>query len=159
MAKQNPVSNFFNSAELRQIEEAVAAAELKTAGEIKVVIVGKCEKNSPEQTVEDAVHERLLKEFAALGISDTRDDTGIMIMLSVEDRRVEIWGDTAIHELVGQDAWGTARDMIINGIKAHTHGAGICDAVKFVGDLLALHFPRKDDDKNELSDEVVIKED
>ncbi len=100
------------------------------------------------------VHDAALMEFYSSGLYRTRDANGVLIYLSLLERRVVVLGDRAIHEKMG-DQWDQVRDTILRGIRDRQARAGICAAIDICGRSLAEHFPRKPDDMNELSDNVI----
>jgi len=108
-----------------------------------------------DHELEARVREAAFMEFYSSGLYRTRDSNGVLIYLSVLERRVVVLGDKAIHEKMGEAHWNEVRDLIILGIRQGKAGSGICSAIEKCGDALAAHFPRKADDTNELSDEVI----
>ena len=108
----------------------------------------------PKHEMEARVHDAALTEFYTSGLYRTRDSNGVLIYLSVLERRVVVLGDRAIHDKMG-DRWDEVRDTIIRGIRERRARAGICAAVEICGRSLAEHFPRKADDTNELSNDVI----
>lgn len=109
----------------------------------------------PERELEARVREAAFMEFYSSGLYRTRDSNGVLIYLSILERRVVVLGDRAIHEKMGDEHWKEVRDLIIQGIRQGQARSGICSAVERCGEALAFHFPRKADDTNELSDEVI----
>jgi putative membrane protein len=109
----------------------------------------------PQREREAQVREAALIEFYSSGLYRTRDSNGVLIYLSLLERRVVVLGDKAIHEKMGDEHWKEVRDLIIQGIRQGQARSGICSAVARCGEALACHFPRKADDTNELSDEVI----
>ena len=85
----------------------------------------------------------------------TRAATGVLIYLSIAEHRAEIVADSAITDRVGAEEWGDAMAILISEVKAERPGNGIVVAVKRAGALLAHHFPRSNDDTNELPDRVI----
>jgi putative membrane protein len=85
----------------------------------------------------------------------TTGRTGILIYLSLAERRAEIVADEAIASKVAPDVWGEAMAAMLAEIKAGRVGAGMAAAVSKVGDVLAQHLPRSADDRNELPDRVI----
>ena len=149
--------NFLTEGEAKRINLAVAAAEKNTAGEIKVLVV----QNStyfPGENDSDKVWSRVDEEFFELGLDHTKDHTGILIMISLDERQVVVAAGRAINEFYAQETWQGIVDMIISGIKTGDPAKGICDAVMTAGEILADHFPVKPDDINEIPDEIVFKE-
>ncbi len=109
----------------------------------------------PERELEARVRDAAFTEFYSSGLYRTRDSNGVLIYLSILERRVVVLGDKAIHEKMGDEHWKEVRDLIIQGIRQGQARSGICSAVARCGEALACHFPRKADDTNELSDEVI----
>ena len=109
----------------------------------------------PGREMDERVRESALLEFYSSGLHRTRDASGVLIYLSLWERRVVVLGDSGIHAKVGEASWDGIRDMIISGIREGKACAGICRAIEACGRTLAQHFPRKADDVNELPDRVI----
>jgi putative membrane protein len=101
------------------------------------------------------VQQAAFMEFYASGLYRTREANGILIYLSLLERRVVVLGDRGIHEKMGDHHWEDVRDKIILGIREGRAREGICAAVECCGKALADHFPRRPDDINELSDQII----
>jgi putative membrane protein len=101
------------------------------------------------------VHDAALLEFYNSGLYRTREENGVLIYLSVFERRVVVLGDRGIHNRMGNPHWNEVRDRIIRGIRAGRAREGICEAIDLCGKALAQHFPRRADDVNELSNQVL----
>lgn len=142
-----------------EIADAIAKAEAKTSGEIRVLVVA-ASSVVPQLTKGEqrmALLHRAEKEFVKLGIQNTRDKTGVLIMVSLEERMVQVLAGSGINDLVPENTWPDMVQCIVDGIKAGNTAQGISRAVAVIGTMLAEHFPVKSDDSNELSDSVVIK--
>ena len=92
------------------------------------------------------------------GVYNTKDRTGILIFISILERRVELLADSGINEKIPQGKWQNIVDNIIQGIKEKNVTAHLIESINDCGDLLAQHFPIQPDDVNELSDEIDILE-
>jgi len=101
-----------------------------------------------------SVWSRAGREFGRLGIRETAGATGVLVMFSLWEREAVILADKAINEKVPPDTWSREVQILVDGVKAGRPGEGIAAAVKEIGALLARHFPRRDDDVNELPDDV-----
>lgn len=128
-----------------QIIEAIKAAEHRTSGEIRVHIEDECDGDALD---------RAQAVFADLKMHKTRQRNGVLIYVALDDRKMAIYGDTAIHDQVGQHFWDDVRDRMVQSFRKGKHAAGIAEGVKLVGEKLRAHFPWQSDDKNELSDEI-----
>jgi putative membrane protein len=81
--------------------------------------------------------------------------TGVLIYLSLGERRAEIVGDEAITKVTTPETWGEAMAALIVEVKAGRPGDGIAAAVGQVGVVLSEHFPRSDADINEIPDKLI----
>ncbi len=101
------------------------------------------------------VKDAAFSEFYASGLYRTKDSNGILIYLSVFERRVYVLGDRGIHAKMGDQHWDEVRNRIIEGIRAGKPREGICSAVEICGGALSQHFARMPDDVDELSNMVI----
>ena len=85
----------------------------------------------------------------------TTGRTGILIYLSMRERRAEIVADEAIVSKVSPDVWGEAMATMLAELKRGGCGAGVVAAVEKVGKVLAENLPRGADDVNELPDRLI----
>jgi uncharacterized membrane protein len=144
---------FLNDDELLRISNKIKQAEKTTAGEICVSI--KEHKNffQKRKTVRDLAEE----EFFKLGIDKTRDSTGILIFILLENRQFYILADKGINEKVEPKTWDSIKDEMQKKFLKGNFSKGIIHGVEEVGKILNKHFPIKPDDTNELSNMVVIE--
>lgn len=151
--------NFLTDAERDGIADAIAKAEAQTSGEIRVLIVA-ASSVFPQLSKQDrraALRQRAVREFTKLGIQNTRDRTGVLIMVSLEERMVQVLAGSGINSVVPEHTWSAMVRCITEGIKVGSPAKGIVAAVADIGKMLAENFPMKSDDANELSNTVVIK--
>ncbi len=101
------------------------------------------------------VHERAIKHFKVGADGRTGGKTGILIYLSMREHRAEIVADEPIAEKVSADVWGNAMADMLVEIKQGKIAEGMAAGVHDVGVVLSEHFPRLDDDENELPDRLI----
>ena len=85
----------------------------------------------------------------------THGRTGILIYLSMREHRAEIVADEAIASKVAPETWGEAMAAMLGHIKQGRVADGMIAAVGKVGEVLAEHFPRAENDTNELPDRLI----
>ncbi|WP_029917373.1 TPM domain-containing protein [Pelobacter seleniigenes] len=108
----------------------------------------------PEEfTIE--VKEKAMVCFLEQGLHETRDKTGILILISLFERRVQVLADSGINAKVPQNTWDEIVAMIVTGLKSGAACAATCQAIARCGELLQEHFPRKDDDTDELPNLII----
>ena len=129
-----------------RIERAIAAAEKKTSGEIRVVV----HRAPTENPVTTAAG-----EFARLNMHRTRARNAVLILLAPESRTFAIYGDKGIHEKAGQDFWSEVAASMRGDFQHGVFTEGIVKAIDRVASQLATHFPYRDDDSNELPDDFI----
>ena len=85
----------------------------------------------------------------------THGRTGILIYLSMREHRAQILADEAIASKVPPETWGEAMAAMLAHIGDGRVADGMIAAVEQVGAVLAEHFPRAEDDQNELPDRLI----
>lgn len=101
------------------------------------------------------VRDRAVTAFRIGAERRTHGRTGVLIYLSLAEHRAEIVADEAIASKVAPEVWGDAMATLVSGIRAGHSAQGLIGAVEQVGAVLAQHFPRAADDKNELPDRLI----
>ncbi len=96
-------------------------------------------------------------EFHRLELQRTEGRTGVLIFVSLFERRVIVLGDTGIHAKVGDAHWLKTRDAVLAGIDRDDLAAGLIDGVRAAGEVLNAHFPVQDGDRNEVPDRMVVR--
>jgi putative membrane protein len=97
-------------------------------------------------------------EFYELDMKQTRDRTGILLLVSLMEHRAVVLADHSIAEKLDGKIWQELVDLMIQGVKRGDLAAGLTQAIQRCGELLSPHFPIADDDINELRDHLVVKE-
>jgi uncharacterized membrane protein len=131
-----------------QIAEAVAAAELRTSAEVKVIVLRYCWAD---------IREKAKSLFYKNEIHKTKDRNAVMILQVLVNREFLIYGDKGINEKVEEDFWLNVSNAMREKFQSGNLIAGLCAGVEHVGEQLATYFPRNDD-VNEISDEVVYED-
>lgn len=107
--------------------------------------------------VDEEVHQRALQAFLSRELHATKDRTGILIMVSLFEHRVEILADTGINAKVAKDTWQEIMADMISRIKSENLTEGFCIAVRECGDILAKDFPGTHDNPDEISNKLIIE--
>ena len=109
-----------------------------------------------DQRMAMKVRFRAERAFYEEGLHRTREATGVLIFLSLLERRVQVLADRAIHERVPTGTWDGLVEQIVSGVREGRPTESLCDAIARCGALLASHFPVRDgDNPNELPDDLV----
>ena len=101
-----------------------------------------------------AVHRQCLADFIGCGLHHTDDSTGVLIYISLRERRVEILADKGIHAHTPTDYWHDQVQKLVLGIQGKQSVATLCEVIETIGKKLEEKFPRRAGGKNEISDDV-----
>jgi putative membrane protein len=99
---------------------------------------------------------RAEQAFYKHGLHNTKGRTGILILVSMLERRVHILADRGINDHVPVGTWDGLVNNITDGIRAGHATAAICAAIAECGVLLAQVSPADSpDNPNELPDTLI----
>jgi putative membrane protein len=105
------------------------------------------------------VEQQAAVEFLGSGVGRTKGQTGILLLLSLEDHRAVVLGDTAIAAKVPQSDWDQAIGSIVKGMRSRDLGAGMVEAIQRCGKILSEHFPETSPrNVNELANRLIIRD-
>jgi putative membrane protein len=104
------------------------------------------------------VEERALLEFYKTGIVDTKARTGILLFLSIMEKKAVVLADESIAKKLPPETWKQICDEMIHGIQLGKTADGLVTAIEKCGQILARHFPPTAENPNELKDHLIIKE-
>jgi putative membrane protein len=110
---------------------------------------------TPAATKQRRVRRRAVAIFKAAAERRTTGRTGVLIYLSLGERRAEIVADEAITKVTTPETWGEAMTALLLEVREGRFGDGIVAAVERVGAVLSQHFPRSSTDANEIPDKLI----
>ena len=142
----------FSDADLEAIAAAIGASERETSGEIRVHL----ERRLPREVPGGDALARAVDVFVLLGMHATVQRNGVLIYLAVDDHTLAIAGDAGVHARVGDAYWQGIRDAMVERLRRGEARDAVVQAVREVGEVLRRYFPRRPDDRNELSDRVSL---
>jgi uncharacterized membrane protein len=128
-----------------RVVAAIAAAEQRTSGEIRVVI-------SQARTDEPVAVAQ--KQFERLGMTQTAARNGVLIFIAPASHTFAVIGDRGVHEKCGDPFWREIAEAMTQRFQRGEFTEALVYAIERAGTLLAQHFPRTPDDRNELPDAV-----
>jgi uncharacterized membrane protein len=143
--RRDRAHTFLNNEERARVLDAVKQFETKTSGEIRVHLA---EHSRGEPTL------AAVRAFEKLGMTRTRERNGVLIYVSVRDRRVAVIGDAGIHHAVQEIFWTGVVRSIEREFARGRYVDGLVKGIEMSGARLAEHFPHCADDKNELPDSI-----
>ena len=137
---------FISKLDEARIVQAIAETERKSSGEIRVYI-------SHRRRTDPLKFAR--KRFVELRMTQTRHRNAVLIYLVPLTRQFAVVGDAGVHEKCGDTFWQQVSAGMVGLLKQGRFTEAILAAIQMIGDILARHFPRDPDDRNELPDRIV----
>jgi putative membrane protein len=101
------------------------------------------------------VREAATIQFFQKGMYRTREETGVLLYLSVFEGKVWALADRGITSKVPHGFWEEIIELIVGGIKEGRPAEAICRAVEKIRILLQEQFPVRPADKDELPNLIV----
>lgn len=139
---------FLAQLDTARIERAIADAEKRTSGELRVVFRPGAVDNATALA---------RAEFARLGMTSTRERNAVLILIAPDARQFALFGDESVHAKCGDAFWREVASAMELKFRAGQHTDAVIEGVARAGELLAREFPYRADDRNELPNTVVTE--
>lgn len=110
-----------------------------------------------EARAQEVVEEQALQEFHRHALERTAARSGVLLFVSLLERRALVLADEGIHARVGAEHWERTNALVLAGIRRGSLRDGLVDGIASAGALLAEHFPVAGGDRNEIADRVVVR--
>jgi uncharacterized membrane protein len=140
-------SGKFTQAERDVIVKAITEAEKNTSGEIRLFVEDVCGKN---------VLDRAAYVFKELKMHETKERNGVLFYLALESKSFAILGDAGINAKVHKDFWHEIKLEMQHYFTEGDFVKGLSKGIEMSGHALGKFFPLKENDTNELSNEIVF---
>lgn len=102
------------------------------------------------------VNLRAQQAFYQHGLQNTKGRTGILILVSLLEHRVQVLADKGINDCVPAGTWDAVVQGLVEGIKRGRPTDALCEAIARCGELLARHCPAgPGQNPNELPDRLI----
>lgn len=147
------IEKFFSDEHLKKISQEISEIEKLTSGEIRLCVQeerGKLEKNKTPR-------ELALQEFVMLEMHKTKERTGVLIHILVNERKFEILADEGINKKIEEHMWNDIKEHMRTEFRQGNYLEGVLYCIRLIGGKLKDEFPCKSDDTDELSNDVIIK--
>lgn len=110
----------------------------------------------PPGVLAERVHQRASEAFLAEEVFRTRDRTGILIFLSLFERRVVVRADRGLDGVVTAGEWAEIVDSIATGMREGRPGPALAEGIRRCASL-AGRVPPRPDDRDELPGQLRMR--
>lgn len=104
------------------------------------------------------VLQRAQLEFHQSDVHQTRHKTGILIFVSLMERRAVVLADRTISEKVDEKTWDGVTQALTHEFKEKRYFEGLDKAISLSGELLKTHLPAEAANPNEIGNHLIIKD-
>jgi putative membrane protein len=111
---------------------------------------------TPTDRMRHKVRLRAERAFAQYAVSQTRERTGVLIMVSLLEHEIYVLPDRPLFERLPMERWSQVVQAAVGRLKSGDIVGGLCQSIETCGVLLAEICPgRPGDNPDELSNELV----
>lgn len=151
--KINYIKKYLPNEQLNEIRDYIAEAEKYTSGEIRICFL----KSKAWVDRRKSSREIAMREFYRLGMDKTEQRTGVLLLIMFRERIFEIIADEGINSKIDGDLWNSITESMASEFRKGNYKKGILNCLEEIKKVLMKDFPRADNDKNELPDDIVIE--
>ena len=139
---------------LNAIEEQIRASEKQHGGEIRFAI--ETALDGPALWQEIPARHHAIDVFAQLRVWDTQHNNGVLILVLLADRDVEIVADRGYRGRVSDAAWESVCRAMEAEFRAGRFETGVIKGIQAITSIIAPLFPPQPHDRNELPDRPAL---
>ncbi len=138
---------FLDKLDHDRIVGAIREAEDKTSGQIRVFV----QRGHLRGDALPAAQ----KQFRNLGMQKTEERNAVLVFVAPRARKFAVIGDEGVHEKCGEEYWQRLIESMRPHFRKEDFTQALVEAIAGTGELLAQHFPKREDGKNELPDDII----
>jgi uncharacterized membrane protein len=138
--------HFLQQIDHDRVVAAIAAAEAKTSGQVRVFI----QRGHLSDPLGAA-----WRQFRKLGMDKTRERNAVLIFVAPRDQQLAVIGDDGVHSKCGEPFWQRLVGEMAAHFRKQAFTEALIEAIDDAGNLLAQYFPKKAGARNELPDEII----
>jgi uncharacterized membrane protein len=140
------MEHFITNDEEELLIQAIRREEARTSAEIRVCVTDKLIFRPKRYA---------WRLFERIGMRNTTRRNAALIVMMPRVKQIVMIGDSGLNDVVSAEFWETSVEAMIKGMHEAGPLAALDEGLRRLGDTLAVHWPRTDDDVNELPDEIL----
>ncbi len=145
------VKRILTKDELKQLSLSIAEIEKKTSAEIRVVV--RHRKHWSERKLD--ARQVAEREFKALGMTKTREGTGILVFILVGERKFEILADHGIMKVLPDDYWVDLAGRLSEHFSKQNFFHGLKTSLAEIAEVLESKLPPTGANPDELPNDII----
>jgi uncharacterized membrane protein len=136
---------------LKQLSEQIGTIEEKTSAEIRVVVRHRKHWSERKLTARQVAE----LEFRRLGMTKTKEGTGILLFILVGERKFEILADYGIIKVLPEEFWANLAGKLSEHFSKRNFFHGLSVSIAEIGTVLESKLPRTSSNPDELPNDII----
>ncbi len=145
------IEKILSKVELKQLSGEIGAIEEKTSAEIRVVV--RHRKHWSERKL--SARQVAEREFRKLGMTKTKEGTGILVFILVGERQFEILADHGIIKVLPDEFWANLAGKLSEHFSKKNFFHGLSVSLAEIGEVLESKLPRTSSNPDELPNDII----
>lgn len=98
--------------------------------------------------IEEEVYQKSVESFLEFNLNKTKNNTGVLIMISLLERRVKILADHGFDKIMSEKDWHALAITLSQEVKKGNLQQGLITTIESIGKIMSLHFPLREGEEN-----------
>ncbi|OYV87737.1 MAG: hypothetical protein B7Z63_01875 [Ignavibacteriae bacterium 37-53-5] len=145
------IEKILSKEQLKQLSGQIGAIEEKTYAEIRVVV--RHRKHWSERKL--SARQVAEREFRKLGMTKTKEGTGILVFILVGERQFEILADHGIIKVLPDEFWANLAGKLSEHFSKKNFYHGLSVSLAEIGEVLESKLPRTSSNPDELPNDII----
>lgn len=145
------IEKILTKEELKELSRQIAGIETKTSAELRVVVRHKKHWSEHKLTARQVAE----REFKTLGMTKTRQGTGILVFILVRDRQFELLADHGVIKVLPEQFWKNLAGKLSEHFSKRNFFHGLTASLAEIGEVLEAKLPPTGSNPDELSNEII----
>ena len=112
-----------------------------------------------DRYMQHRVNRRALRAFYEHRLHESKEQNGVLIMVSLLERQTRILADRGIYAKVSPGVWEETAQGLASALKNGQLAKGLSEAIEKCGSVLTEFYPFRPNQQNDFPDEVVLEKD
>ncbi len=137
--------------ELKALSAQIGKIEGKTAAEIRVVVRHKRHWSERKLDARQVAE----REFRALGMTKTKERTGILVFILVSERKFELLADSGVISVIPEEFWNNLAGKLSEHFSSSRFFVGLNESLIEIGEVLEAKLPPRGVNTDELPNNII----
>ncbi len=145
------IEKILSKEQLKELSGQIGAIEEKTSAEIRVVVRHRRHWSERKLSARQVAE----REFRKLGMTKTKEGTGILVFILVGERQFEILADHGIIKVLPDEFWANLAGKLSEHFSKKNFFHGLSVSIAEIGEVLESKLPRTSSNPDELPNDII----